>query len=69
MRLTTERLALTPFDRERDWSDFVSGLVQGLVVWTMRTRDGAFVGVSGLMNSEPPIGGQDPEFGCLIASR
>ena len=108
MRLTTERLILTPFERERDWSDFVLGLVldpvvtrywadfadpgltdadrerlaadeflpwfeeglaRGLVVWTMRTPEGEFVGVSGLMTAEPPVGGQDPEFGCLLASR
>ena len=108
MRLTTERLELMPFDRERDWSDFVSGLVldsvvtrywadfadpgltdgdkerlaadeflpwfaegleHGLVAWTMRTLGGEFVGVSGLMTAEPPVGGPDPEFGCLLASR
>lgn len=108
LRLTTERLELTPFDRERDWSDFVSslvldpvvtrywgdfadphltdadrerraaeeflpwfeeGLARGLVVWTMRTPDSEFVGVSGLMTAEPPVGGPDPEFGCLLASR
>jgi len=27
VRLTTERLVLTPFDRDRDWSDFVTDLV------------------------------------------
>ena len=108
MRLTTERLVLTRFDRERDWPDFVSGLVmdpvvtrywadfadpgltdadkerlaadeflpwfeeglaRGLVVWTVRTADGEFVGVSGLMTAESPVGGTDPEFGCLLASR
>lgn len=108
MRLITERLELTPFDRERDWSDFVSGLVldpivtrywadfanpgltdadkermaadefipwfaegieHGLVAWTVRTPDGEFVGVSGLMTAEPPVGGPDPEFGCLLAGR
>ncbi len=30
---------------------------------------GQFVGVSGLMTSEPPVGGPDPEFGCLLATR
>jgi RimJ/RimL family protein N-acetyltransferase len=108
VRLKTERLELTPFDRERDWSAFVSdlvldpvvtrfwadfadpdladadkarlaadeflpwfdaGLAHGLVVWTMRTPDGEFVGVSGLMTAEPPVGGPDPEFGCLLAGR
>lgn len=108
MRLTTERLELTPFDRARDWADFVgdlvldpvvtrywvdfaepgltdadkerlaadeflpwfdAGLAVGLVVWTMRTPGGGFVGVSGLMTAEPPVGGMDPEFGCLLASR
>jgi RimJ/RimL family protein N-acetyltransferase len=108
VRLTTERLELAPFDRERDWSDFVSDLVQdpvvtrywpdfadphltgadrerlaadeflpwfeeglarGLVVWTMRTPEGEFVRVSGMMTAEPPVGGPDPEFGCLLASR
>lgn len=99
---------LAPFERERDWADFVTDLVldpvvtrywadfavpdltdtekerlageeflawfdegraKGLVVWTMRTRPGEFVGVSGLMTSEPPVGGPDPEFGCLLATR
>ena len=32
-------------------------------------RSGEFVGVSGLMTSEPPVGGPDPEFGCLLATR
>jgi len=106
--LKTERLVLTPFDRERDWPDFVSGLVldrvvtrywadfadpgltdadkerlaadefipwfaegleSGLIAWTMRTPAGEFVGVSGLMTAEPPVGGTDPEFGTLLASR
>jgi len=108
VRLTTERLELRPFDRDRDWPDFLSGLVldpvvtrywadfadpdlsdadrerlardeflpwfeegleRGLVVWTVRTPGGDFVGVSGLMTAEPPVGGPDPEFGTLLASR
>jgi RimJ/RimL family protein N-acetyltransferase len=108
LTLTTGRLVLTPFERERDWSDFVADLVldpvvtrywadfaipdlsdtekqrlaaeeflpwfdegraRGLVVWTVRTGAGEFVGVSGLMPSEPPVGGPDPEFGCLLATR
>jgi len=108
VRLTTERLELTPFDRDRDWADFVSGLVldqvvtrywtdfaepgmtdadkerlaadeflpwfaegraRGLVVWVVRTLAQEFVGVSGLMNAEPPVGGPDPEFGCMFATR
>jgi RimJ/RimL family protein N-acetyltransferase len=105
---TTDRLVLTPFDRESDWPVFVTDIVldpevtrywmdfaspgladadkerlaaeeflpwfddgraQGLVVWTVRTRSGEFVGISGLMTSEPPVGGPDPEFGCLLATR
>jgi len=99
---------LTPFDRDRDWPDFVSGLVldpvvtrywadfadpaltdadkerlaadefipwfadgleQGFIAWTVCTPGGDFVGVSGLMTAEPPIGGPYPEFGTLLASR
>ena len=32
MRLTTERLVLTPFDLERDWADFVADLILDPVV-------------------------------------
>lgn len=32
MRLTTERLELTPFDRDRDWAEFVADLVLDPVV-------------------------------------
>ncbi len=45
------------------------GAVRGFVAWTVRDPDGAFVGVSGLMTSEPPVGGPNPEFGCLFATR
>ena len=101
--LLTERFVLTPFDADRDWSEFVADLVldpnvihwgpdveaaarpnlaadefipwfadgatRGFIAWTVRTPDGEFVGVSGLMTSEPPVGGPDPEFGCLFATR
>jgi RimJ/RimL family protein N-acetyltransferase len=108
LRLTTDRLVLTPFEPSRDWAAFVRDIVldavvtehwsdfadpaltdpdkellaaeeflpwfaqgasRGLVAWTVRTHDGAFIGVSGLMTSEPPVGGPDPEFGCLLATR
>lgn len=108
MRLTTERLVLTPFDRAGDWGVVVSdlvldpivtrywadfadpdltdpdrerlaadeflpwfdeGLERDLVVWALRTPDGAFVGLSGLMIPGPPVGGPDPEFGCMLATR
>jgi [ribosomal protein S5]-alanine N-acetyltransferase len=108
LRLTTERLVLTPFDRARDWPSFVADLVldpevtrywadfadsaltdadkerlaadeflpwfddgrgRGLVVWTLRTHDGEFVGVSGLTIPGPPVGGPDPEFGCMLGTR
>ena len=65
---------LTDADKERlaaeeflPWFD--EGRRRGLVAWTVRTRSGQFVGVSGLMTSEPPVGGPDPEFGCLLATR
>ncbi len=65
---------LTDADKERlaaeeflPWFD--EGQARGLVVWTVRTTSGEFVGVSGLMTSEPPVGGPDPEFGCLLATR
>jgi len=48
---------------------FAEGAAQGFIVWTVRDRDGAFVGISGLMTTEPPVGGPDPEFGCLFATR
>ncbi len=65
---------LTDADRERIVDDeflpwFDEGRARGLIAWTVRTRSGAFVGVSGLMTSEPPVGGPDPEFGCLLATR
>jgi ribosomal-protein-alanine N-acetyltransferase len=108
VRLTTQRLELTPFDPDRDWAEFVRDLVldpvvsehwpdfadptltdadkeriaadefpawfeagraDGLIVWTVREPDGTFVGTSGLMTPEPPVGGSDPEFGCLFATR
>jgi RimJ/RimL family protein N-acetyltransferase len=108
MRMTTERLELTPFDPDRDWTEFVrdlvldpvvsehwpdfadpaltdadkeriaadefpawfdAGLASGLIVWTVRDRGGTFVGTSGLMTPEPPVGGPDPEFGCLLVTR
>ena len=108
MRLTTERLVLTPFDPVGDWPEFVrdivldpivtehwadfadetlddadkerlaadefipwfaDGAAHGFIAWTVRTPDGAFIGVSGLMTTEPPVGGPDPEFGCLLATR
>jgi RimJ/RimL family protein N-acetyltransferase len=108
VRLTTERLVLTPFDPVGDWPEFVrdivldpivtehwadfadptltdadkerlaadefipwftEGAAHGLVAWTVRTPDGAYIGVSGLMTPEPPVGGPDPEFGCLFATR
>jgi ribosomal-protein-alanine N-acetyltransferase len=43
--------------------------VRGFVVWTVRDPAGSFVGISGLMTTEPPVGGPDPEFGCLFATR
>ncbi len=108
LRLVTERLVLTPFDRARDWSAFVADLVldpvvtrywadfadpgltaadkerlaeaeflpwfedgraRGLVAWAVHTPDGEFVGVSGLTIPGPPVGGPDPEFGCMLATR
>lgn len=65
---------LTDADKERMAADeflpwFDEGRARGLVVWTVRTRSGEFVGVSGLMTAEPPVGGPDPEFGCLFATR
>jgi len=96
VRLTTERLVLTPFDPVGDWPEFVRDIVldpivtehwadfadetlddadkerlaaDGFIAWTVRTPDGAFIGVSGLMTTEPPVGGPDPEFGCLLATR
>lgn len=108
MRLTTERLVLTPFAADRDWDAFVSDLVldpvvtehwadfadptltdadkvalaadeflpwfsegapTGVLAWTMRSPTGEFVGMSGLMTAEPPVGGSDPEFGTLLATR
>jgi len=65
---------LTDDAKERLASDeflpwFEDGAANGLVVWTVRTADGEFVGVSGLMTTEPPVGGPDPEFGCLLATR
>lgn len=47
---------------------FAEGREQGRIVWVMRTPDGAFVGLSGLMTAEPPFDGPDPEFGCLLAA-
>lgn len=48
---------------------FADGAARGFIAWTVRAPDGEFVGVSGLMTSEPPVGGPDPEFGCLFATR
>lgn len=106
--LTTDRLELRPFERERDWADvladilldpsvnaswpaaldpeldaearahlaaeeyppwFDEGRARGLIVWVLRTLDGAFVGLSGLMLAGPPFEGPDPEFGCLLGTR
>ena len=108
VRLTTERLVLTPFDPVGDWPEFVrdivldpvvtehwadfadptlsdadrehlardefvpwfaEGATNGFIAWTVRTPAREFVGVSGLMTAEPPVGGPDPEFGCLLATR
>jgi RimJ/RimL family protein N-acetyltransferase len=108
VRLITERLVLTPFDRERDWADFVADLIldpvvtrhwedfadpaltdddkermaaaeflpwfeedraRGFVGWVLRTPAGEFVGFSGLTTADEPVGGPDPEFGCMFASR
>jgi len=103
VRRSTDRFVLTPFDADRDWSEFVvdialdpnvihygpdiadadkrelaadefvpwfaEGAERGFIVWTVRTPEGEFVGVTGLMTSEPPVGGPDPEFGCLFATR
>ncbi len=65
---------LTGSDKERIAADellpwFEAGRVQGLIVWTVREPDGTFVGTSGLMTPEPPVGGDAPEFGCLLATR
>ncbi len=59
-----ERLAAAEF---LPW--FAEGAGRGFIAWTVRTPDGEFVGVTGLMTSEPPVGGRDPEFGCLFATR
>ena len=65
---------LTDADKERLAADeflpwFAEGAELGFIAWTVRTPDGEFVGMSGLMTSEPPVGGPDPEFGCLFATR
>lgn len=65
---------LSDADKERLAADeflpwFDEGRAQGFVVWTVRTPPGEFVGVSGLMTSGPPVGGTDPEFGCLFATQ
>ena len=65
---------LTDADKERLAADeflpwFAEGAERGFIVWTTRAPDGDFVGVTGLMTSEPPVGGPDPEFGCLFATR
>jgi RimJ/RimL family protein N-acetyltransferase len=66
--------ALTDADKARSaaaeflpW--FAEGRARGFVAWTLRTPDGEFVGVSGLTIPGPPVGGPDPEFGCMLASR
>lgn len=59
-----ERLAVEEF---LPWFD--EGRRHGLVVWALRTRGGEFVGVSGLTIPGPPVGGVDPEFGCMLGSR
>ncbi len=66
--------ALTDADKERLAADeflpwFDDGRRRGLVVWTLRTPDDEFVGVSGLTIPGPPVGGEDPEFGCMLGSR
>lgn len=65
---------LTDADKERIAADefpawFEAGRTTGLIVWTVREPDGTFVGTSGLMTPEPPVGGDAPEFGCLFATR
>lgn len=65
---------LTDADKERIAADefipwFADGASHGFIAWTVRTPAGEFVGVSGLMTTEPPVGGPDPEFGCLFATR
>ncbi len=65
---------LTAADKERIAADefvpwFEAGRVQSLIAWTVRDAAGEFVGVSGLMTAEPPVGGSHPEFGCLFATR
>ena len=62
-RAELERRAADEFLR---W--FAEGQAQGVVVWTLRTPDGSFVGISGLVLAEPPFDGPDPEFGCLLAA-
>jgi RimJ/RimL family protein N-acetyltransferase len=59
-----ERLAAQEF---LPW--FADGRRRGLVAWTLRTPEGDFVGVSGLTIPGPPVGGVDPEFGCMLGSR
>ena len=64
---------LSDADKERLAADefvpwFADGATHGFIAWTLRTPDGAFIGVSGLMTTEPPVGGPDPEFGCLLAT-
>jgi RimJ/RimL family protein N-acetyltransferase len=66
--------SLTDSDKVRIAADeflpwFEEGAVHGFIVWTVRDPAGAFVGISGLMTTEPPVGGPDPEFGCLFAAR
>lgn len=63
-RAGLERLAAEEF---LPW--FAAGTAHGLIVWTVRMPDGAFVGVSGLVLADPPFDGPDPEFGCLLAHR
>jgi [ribosomal protein S5]-alanine N-acetyltransferase len=65
---------LSDADKERLAADeflpwFDDGRGRGLVVWTLRTADGSFVGVSGLTIPGPPVGGTDPEFGCMLGTR
>jgi RimJ/RimL family protein N-acetyltransferase len=48
---------------------FEEGMTRGLIVWTLRSLDGGFVGASGLLVCDPPVGGLDPEFGCMLGAR
>ena len=59
-----ERLAAEEF---LPWFD--EGRARDLVAWAIHAHDGEFVGISGLTIPGPPVGGPDPEFGCMLATR